>query len=72
MKTKSGFNEDYQLWYLSEMQDLINKRRSNMTISEVSKITGISEKTIQRFERYESENMKLFYFYRYGMNIAMD
>jgi response regulator of citrate/malate metabolism len=70
MKRKSGFNENYQLWYLSEMQELINKRQSKMTIAGVSRITGISEKTIQRFERYESENMKLFYFYKYGTGFA--
>ena len=63
MITKSGFNENYRLWLCSIIQDKVSLRMQKFTQAEVAKITGTSLRTVQNFENYRSDNLKLFYFY---------
>jgi hypothetical protein len=67
MTTKSDFNDKYELWRCSVIQDKVAIRMQKFTQSQVAEITGTSLRTVQLFENYKSENMKLMYFY---MNLA--
>lgn len=67
MTTKSDFNDKYELWRCSVIQDKVVIRMQKFTQSQVAEITGTSLRTVQLFENYKSENMKLMYFY---MNLA--
>jgi len=63
MNSKSEFNEKYNIWLLTTIQEKTAIRMQLFTQSEVAEITGTSLRTVQLFESYKSENLKLIYFY---------
>ena len=63
MNSKSEFNEKYNIWLLTTIQEKTAIRMQLFTQYEVAEITGTSLRTVQLFESYRSENLKLLYFY---------
>ncbi len=63
MNSKSEFSEKYNIWLLTTIQEKTAIRMQLFTQSEVAEITGSSLRTVQLFESYKSENLKLIYFY---------
>ncbi len=63
MNSNSEFNEKYNIWLLTTIQEKTAIRMQLFTQSEVAEITGTSLRTVQLFESYKSENLKLIYFY---------
>lgn len=55
---------DFELRWCSNIQRLSSLRRSKMSQSEMSFLTGRSLKTIQRFENYKSRDAELMYLYK--------
>jgi hypothetical protein len=62
-QSKSGFNENYQVWLCNLVQSKTPLRMQKFTQQAVAELTGTSLRTVQHFECYRSENAKLIYFY---------
>lgn len=64
MISESELKKEYTQQMCAKIQYLIALRRSKMSQEEMSKTTGISLKTIQRFENYKSDNCYLLFCYK--------
>jgi hypothetical protein len=59
---------DFMLHWCGKVQDLTSLRRSKMSQSEMSRLTGRSLKTIQRFEKYKCFDAELMFLYKEILN----
>ena len=61
--SESAFCKEIELEYLQQVQELTLKRATKMSQNQISQLSGVSLKTVQRFENYQGRNFKLLFMY---------